>query len=244
MPGVSEAADRKAVRSHPAETFRHCAIVPLWLGHQSCGSRGWLLARPKVNHIHNAHYYILVTTQVKTVFRNLAFLSLSHLRIGPGGPLWSHLCLVLTAWCQAFMPFPSGHPRELCLVVGPGLAAKVSLLGDLEEHARGVLAALVRDVVAPPVDAHVGDLDGKEDDNGGNGDGGRPRGGKDIVVPRPKGEVARLDVAPREPREHDHGPHVREVVRREHDGAVAEHDGVERADPLVARELLGQEPGD
>lgn len=48
--------------------------------------------------------------------------------------------------------------------------AKVFALGQVLDGAGVTLAALVRDVVAPPVELGLGPLEGEEDDDAGDGD--------------------------------------------------------------------------
>jgi hypothetical protein len=63
------------------------------------------------------------------------------------------------------------------------LGAKVRALGNLEPGAGDALASEVTDVGAPPLEGDLGQLHGKKDDDGRDGDGGGPRRGDDEVVP-------------------------------------------------------------
>jgi len=92
------------------------------------------------------------------------------------------------------------------------VGAEVSLRRDLEPPARGVLAALVLDRVAPPVELDARHLDREEDDDGRDGDTARERGAEDKVVLGPEGEVLLLEPEPRDRGDVDGRRHVGQVV--------------------------------
>lgn len=50
------------------------------------------------------------------------------------------------------------------------------------ESARGALAAIVGDLVGPPIEFRFGPLEGEEDDDARDGDTAGPSSGKDEVV--------------------------------------------------------------
>lgn len=118
-------------------------------------------------------------------------------------------------------------------------------LRDRLRGAGGTLASLVHDVVTPPADVLLGQLDTEEDKDSREGDRGRESGRNGVVVSRPKAEESPLEVNHRKHRDRQGGPLVGQIVRRPEDTSVNQGDGVNLSEPaLFPPSLFGVEEDD
>lgn len=97
---------------------------------------------------------------------------------------------------------------QLGLRIGAWFGTKVALVGQLQADTSCILASLVADRVAPPLQLNLGHLESEKDDNGSNGNTARPSSSEDKVVFRPKGEVSLFNVDPGECSHVDGWSHV------------------------------------
>ena len=91
--------------------------------------------------------------------------------------------------------------------------AEIFAVGDSLQRTGIPLTAVPDDVVAPPRQFYLGELEAEEDEDGRDGDGATERRRQHKVVLRPEAEVVPLEIDPRIPADGYCGPDVRYVVR-------------------------------
>lgn len=121
----------------------------------------------------------------------------------------------------------------------PGILESTIDRESAEDARSGAIDAGVRDAVAPPVEHAVAVLQGKENDDGCEGDGDLEAGSQGQSVLLPPGRVAVLDVHVEDVAHDDSRAEVAVVVRREVEGASQDDGNVN-----VAQDAVGESPGE